>query len=251
MADTTNNGPQQGDVFFGAEAGDADDEDNDFSHGVEKKPAAVTPEMAVMNSKLEAMSAAMEKLQQANMMLMAGGPPPAQFTPPPAAPVEVELPDPVDDPKGYADALRKQIMSELSHAKDVETQAAVGQQKEQAKYGELWDEFQIKHADYSKDFKKVRYAANIVAENAQKRGLDMNKYMFTYRDQFMADVVKEMNSIFGMEDSGKQYVNEDNRTDGIFGGRPQQAPAAVKEDGPDDDPFKDIREFQIRHGFHR
>ena len=251
MTDTNTNitepqphGLLDGAVFFGAEA-DEDDADK----VLDDKTPIVNPDVAKMQGQVEELSKQLEQMRQQNMLLMSQPDPvvaPAQMP----VPKPEALPDLMENPEDYAKALERQITSKIEGRMLVTQAQAASEQKANAKYTDLWDDFKSTHKDYSADFKRVQYAANQVAGALKRQGLDVEKYMFTYRDKFMEDVTREMDSIFGQP--GEKLAGleaEATRTGGMFGGEEtigkHEAPLAP------DNAFADIREWQEKTGFHR
>lgn len=241
-------GVLDGAVFFGAEA----DEEDAKKEGSEGKTPEVSPDVAKMQGQVDELSKQLEQMRQANMTLMMKPEVKAPaFTMP--TPKPEPLPDLMEDPDGYAKALESQITARLE-ARMTATQAkATADTQAATQYNDLWDDFKASHKDYSDDFKKVQYAANQVAASLSKQGMDVEKYMFTYRTKFMDDVTHEMDSIFGSpEDKRKRAeaeAQEASRTDGMFGGMDtgNKSEAALAPDNA----FSDIRKWQEETGFHR
>jgi hypothetical protein len=236
-----------GAAFFGA-----DEPDEPAS-----PPEVDNSQVAELKGQLSMLTKQIEQMQQANMtLMMRPEQPQLPANLPQLAPKPDPLPDPLDDAEGYANALADRIAKQIEAKQTASQTQQQMQQSSQAKYNELWENFQITHKDYAKDFRKVKYAANIAAENIAKRGIDVEKYMFTYRDQFMKDVTGIMDEVFGQASGGTGNAGtpapDPVRTGGMFGGmdsggRPAQSAPAMQEDNA----FADIREWQIKSGFHR
>lgn len=82
------------------------------------------------------------------------------------------------------------------------------------KVAELWSDFDQAYPEYGGEGNKskVEFAAQEVVKRAVKRGLDANRYMFVARDRFMADLAKEMDTIFGEPEEIDDDVEETPRT---------------------------------------
>ncbi len=236
-----------GDVFFGAEADDADGE---TGPGMPAPQPEVNPEVAKLQGTVDALSKQLEQMQQDRMTLMMQ--PHAAPPVPLALPKPLEaLPDVITEPEAYADSVAKRIEDRLDARAVTATAVAAKQQESTARYNNLWEAFQVKHKEYAGDYRQVQYAANIAAQNITKRGLDVERYMFTYQDQFMQDVITEMESIFGKKGGKPEPLvePEPGRTGGMFGGEDsggKPEPAMVP-----DNAFAEIREWQEKTGFHR
>lgn len=179
------------------------------------------------------------------------------------------LPDPSLDPEGYAKALNEQITNTITaNQRAVNSQTQQDHDRDEKVKG-LWEEFNQKYEDQAEDPDRVEFAATKVAKRAQARGVDLERYMFISRDQFLADVAKEHRDIFGAPevDEGEPEPkpnrkarptndNDDeedtNRTGGMFGGidaggglngrgRQQDTPS---------DMIKDLQEIQRKSGFY-
>lgn len=168
----------------------------------------------------------------------------------------LELPDPVADPKAYAEALRKNIRAELDFERQQERAQFQEQNTMQQRTNGLWNDFSTKHSDYAKDPERVKIAATQVAEAARARGVDVNKYMFLTPDQFMNDVKAKMDSFgWGKQAEGGDDDDDDDeiRTAGISGGLESGGrPSSVsKQDQQAGSIYDGIKEWQAKTGFHR
>ncbi len=250
MTNTDTNTPQppvsgliDGSVFFGAEADELDE------NKTEEGATEVSPDVAKMQGQVDELSKQLESMRQTNLTLMMKPDAPKLFTAP-AAPEA--LPDLMEDPDAYAKALERQITARVE-ARMTATQAkADAERSATSQYNDLWDDFKGAHKEYAGDSRKVQFAANQVVANLAKQGMDVEKYMFTYRQKFMADVVLEMDSIFGKPGEKTPVPGEEldpSRTGGMFGG----ADSGNKVEAPmaPDNAFADIRKWQEETGFHR
>ena len=236
-----------GSIFFGAEADELEAKEDGDKEGT----PVVSPEVAKMQGQVDELSKQLDQMRQQNMILMSQ---PDTKVAPVTIPVPKPeaLPDLLENPEEYAKALERQITARVEGRMAATQAQAATEQKANAKYTDLWDDFKTTHKDYSEDFKRVQYAANQVANDLKKQGLDVEKYMFTYRDKFMQDVTREMDSIFGKPGEKAATLEaeaEATRTGGMFGG----ADNSVKPDAPlaPDNAFSDIRKWQDETGFHR
>ena len=249
MTDPVTNPPTHGlldgAVFFGGE--ESDDGGEGGPPAPEPQPDAAT---AKLQGTVDALSRQLEQMQQANMTLMMR-PEPAQL-PMSAVPASAPeaLPDVISEPEAYADSLAKRIEARMDARTNAATAQATAKQTSSARYNDLWEAFQVKHKAYAGDYRQVQYAANQAAQAIAKRGLDVERYMFTYQDQFMEDVITEMKSIFGPKGEVEPLVDpEPARTGGMFtdvasAGKPENSMAP-------DNAFAEIREWQEKTGFHR
>ncbi len=232
-----------GAVFFGAEADDGD-------KTPDPDAPVVSPDVAKMQGQVDELSKQLAALRETNMTLMMQ---PAKPTLPafPVVPKVEELPDVMEDPEGYAKALERQITARIEARMTAANVKATAENQATSQYNELWTDFKNTHKEYAEDSRRVQYAANQVAESLKRQGMDVEKYMFTYRAKFMEDVTREMDSIFGKP--GAQLLPEPDadasRTGGMFGGGDSvpKPDVAIEPDNA----FADIREWQEKTGFHR
>jgi hypothetical protein len=216
-----------------------------------------SPQVSELKGQLAQLTKQIEQMQQANMTLMMRPEAPVpmhQQAAPAPGPQVAPLPDPLDDAEGYANALADRISQQIAAKQEMASAQQRSQTDSAAKYNELWENFQITHKDYAKDFRQVKYAANIAAENIAKRGIDVERYMFTYRDQFMADVVEVMDDVFGKKDMrpAPPSTQDIDRSGGMFGGTPAAVPRTDNPaPGDEANAFDDIRKWQEKSGFHR
>lgn len=162
------------------------------------------------------------------------------------------LPDPVLQPTEYAREVNRRVQDSIRSQQEAarfqqsQTQAAASTEEQ------LWERFQEVYSDYAEDQKKVKYVAEQVIAAAQKRGLDINKYVTGAQDVFMADVVREYDSTFGKpgaDDDEDEDDTPDDRTGGMFGGIPSGGrPTAGAE--AEDDMFLTLRKKKMKEGWY-
>lgn len=187
------------------------------------------------------------------------------------------LPDPVVDPKGYAEGLEQRITARQNQQRDYENQQNRVQQTRKEKFDTLWSDFSDKYADIAADQKGLEFAAQQVANEARSRGVDLDRYMFGSRDRFMAAVAKEYEEVFGPSEEVDEEAEEaprprgrprkgskrvvarrqlgnddddDGRTGGIFGGQESGGARTGSKDKPQaGDMVSDLQELQRKSGF--
>jgi hypothetical protein len=210
--------------------------------------------LAAMQGQVATMQSQMETLHRTNMALM------AQPVNAPVAPKVQEfsmegLPDPALQPSEYAREVNRRVQESIrSQQAFTEHQRA---QTNSAKGTEeaLWERFQEVYADYaSAGEDKIRFVAEKVVAQAQKRGLDVNKYVTGAQDVFMADVAKEYDNIFGKpgaddDDDDDDDDSGDVRTAGMFGGVPSGG-RPTTGDADEDDMFTMLRKKKIKEGWY-
>lgn len=229
-----------------------------------------SPEVAALQEQVKNLSSQLERMQTDAMMLMQQPPGQQQQQQPQQQQQQSaepeDMPDPYDEPEAYAAAVEKRIRAKLDAERQQEQQQAQQQEQVQKQYSALWNDFQSTYPALAGDLSRVRFAANEVAQEAAARGVDLNRYMFHYKAKFMEDVAAKMKDVFGIEPGGKQQQQQQSfqnpqqqppadpnadqgRTDGVFGAMPGPRPQQ-KQAPENDDPFADIREFQLKNGFY-
>jgi hypothetical protein len=178
------------------------------------------------------------------------------------------LPDPLVDPKGYEKGLNDRLEAAISGQIAQITSAQQAQTAEKTagdgRVAALWEDFGEKYADLAAHPEIIEVAATKVVTRAQKKGLDVNRYMFGPGSSFLDDVAKEMKTRYGKlldvdegegdadAQGGEEGGDEDpsaGRTDGMFGGA---VPGAKPDDGGSKqkpgDMLDDLKAFQKMSG---
>lgn len=199
----------------------------------------------------------------------------------PQDPNKIELPDPALDPNGYDNAVarRNEIRSSNQQRQQEINQRRLADQTE--KVENLWDAFSDKYPDMSEDKEKVDFVATQVSKAAQRRGLDVERYMFgPMQDKYLADVAKKYVEVFGEPEGEDDFEDttsrrrassrtdtrsssrrrnreeDDNvgRTGGVFGGnesggRPSSRSRDDDEDARQNSMIDDLQALQRKTGF--
>jgi hypothetical protein len=199
-------------------------------------------------------------------------------------PNKVELPDPALDPQGYDKATgeRQRIRNENHDRQRRAEEAKDRLAKERA--DELVNAFSEKYPALANDEdheERLNFVSLAIVKAAQKRGVDVERYMFVTQDKFLDDVAKKYVKVFGEpEEDDDDFVEEPrarkrassssdrgnnsrrrrrsedddmvSRTSGIFGGtegggRPSRN-KGDDENGPD--MIDDIQALQRKTGFY-
>lgn len=211
--------------------------------------------METLQAQVAALQAQLDQ-RQTDMMAMLSTPTSAAAVPPKVEALNTDgLPDPTADPDGYAKEMMARTMKVIESQRNYDQWVAEQQSDAQTRNAALWQDFQSNYPDYAGDFDKVEIAATRVAKRAAARKIDVEKYMYGQSDRFMKDVVKEMETFFGKPAKADPDDTPDDdepeiRTAGMFGGNESGGKPAKGAEGPDADPFKDVRDFQMRTGFH-
>jgi hypothetical protein len=244
----------------------------DQDTGKQKEPPkeAKGPSIDDLMKQIADMNKRQEELERANMALSTAAPivSPTQVAEPK---LNLEnLPDPIVDRVGYGQELAKRTLAyqqDMAKYAQSQMQPAPG-----GNFQQLWEDFTTDFAPYAEDEEGIEFAVTKVKRQAERRGLDVNKYMFQNRDRFFQDVVKVYDERFGKP--GQEDGDEDNsrdtqrrqrgaqrrdmddangdvpdRTQGIFGGidasggnRAPRAPQAG-------DLIKDLQDIQRKTGY--
>lgn len=209
--------------------------------------------MEALQARLAELENQLRTQQETNLALMARAPvtPVPNLTPPT---VDVKnLPDPVQNPDGYAKELHERTAAALETRLN---QAAYVQQMQKVQSDRLeglWAEFVDVYEPYAQNRKLVEFAAREVVNRAAANGIDTEKYMFIYKDRFMKDVVSELVSL-GVkveEPDEDKDETEETRTDGVLGGLESGSRPNMPTPIDPNDMFADLRQFQLKHGLYK
>lgn len=232
--------------------------DTDGDEGTEK--GGGKDPQAELLAQIATLTQRVERAEATNMALMTQAPVQHTKQEPFQAPaLDVsKLPSPIEDPSGYAQALQAHTQSVVSaYLTNAQGQnSAESDQKNRLE--KLWGRFEDKYEDYAGNQERVEFATLQVANEARARGLDLNRYMFGASDQFLDDVAKKMDTIFGKpnakeeeEDEKTERNSPDGRTGGIFGGMESGGkPARGRQTDDGGDMIKEIHDIQIKSGFY-
>lgn len=181
---------------------------------------------------------------------------------PPTAPQAdySKAPNPIDDPAGYAKFVQKAVADQVEYEKQAYAWQTRQESSRANRASNLWATFTEQHPDYAENTERVEVAAMKVIERAKANGVDTDKYMYQNSGQFMADVTKEIDRLWGKPnaggsaDDGEGDTIEDIRTGGLQGGVQasnggvRTAPAAPQRYGA---LSQDVIEWQKQTGFYR
>lgn len=239
-------------ALFGEEATPEKDTDLNAKKEDEAPKGPTTEELL---ARLEAMDQRMQEFGRTQMAATQ----PIQ-TPTITAPAEPKLdmsnmPDPVYASADYNRVLSERVSKfaqdrlEWESNKRQSTASAAESQKNRA--DQLWTDFSTKYSDYAEDEEKVELAMQSVVKNAQKRGIDLERYMFTHQDQFMRDVVTKMDNLFGKPGSAKAEEDEEEAVRTVMPAHGSVFPSKVtKTEDAGGDFISEIHEMQRKSGFY-
>ena len=227
---------------------------------VTEKPAG--PTMEDLLKQVSSLNERLDRAERTNLALMAS---PIQqveqrqasATPKNIADIDMKgLPDPSEDPEGYAREVSARISKNVSEYTAASTTARANEDNTAARAKALWDRFASKYEDDAKDQTRVEFAASKVAADAKAKGLDLNRYMFgPGSDMFIDDVKKKMDEVFGArkgdedEEDGEDEADT-GRTASIFGGMESSGRIDKKQKDEQGDMIKDLHDIQRKTGFY-
>lgn len=173
------------------------------------------------------------------------------------------LPDPVQDPEGYAAALGQRLLAAADARTNYRAERAATVKNSQDERDQLFNDFAAnkEYATIAKDVDGVEFAATKVLKRMQARKQDVTAYMFGQSEKFFADVAKEYTEIFGEqdeEDDGevtqtygrrKEEPEEVTRTAGIPGGLGGGAKPAARAEKTSD-LYSEVRAIQQKGGWY-
>lgn len=217
----------------------------------------VEAQVAALTERLEGLSRQNEALMQANSHLMTQHMVNRQ-------PGLDALPDPVDvddsidplmDKDDFTRALDRRIMTLVENSQGAQDNLYASQTQINESAEQMWSDYSEWNPDWADVPEKVEYAVSRVTANAQKRGYNLEQYMFANTQQFFADIDAEMVAVFGEpagegegDDGGDDSLD---RTGGLFpGGAPEGMPRSrAPKEGQPGDMMKDIQDLQRESGF--
>lgn len=187
-------------------------------------------------------------------------------------PESIPLPDPAVDPDGFASAMERRTEIKLENSRRREAAERKRNEDIDEKIENLWTDFGRQFPDIAGNKKRVEFAATQVIANAQKRGIDVNRYMFATQGKFFKDVAKEYDEVFGDIDTGDEddydtqvsssrrrnsrnrNRSEDEpvgRTAGLFGGGPggRRTSKKAEEDETSGGLIDELQKIQKSSGF--
>jgi len=200
------------------------------------RPLPNTPPKTVDTSELLAKIDALEKrlgntqAEPQYPMLATGSPQQQQTRHATPADVKVDLKD-MPDPATDLEAYNRELAQRVNAAVQAQTQA-VGQQlsqqfEQRTATDRLWNGFREKHPEWAKFEPLVETVAKRVVSDADARGVDLQKYMFSNPDLFYQDLSKALDAGYGKllaeggdEDEDTDEGGDDNNRTMDLGGQP-------------------------------
>lgn len=206
----------------------------------ETQSAKTEPSVADLMARLNAQQEQIERFERSTAMATSYVQPQTQIAreQPKEPTLNLEdLPDPVTDAKAYAGAIAQrtiayqQAMGNYTKVKETANQPA--------KLGDpdaLWEDFTEQHPEYVEDDSRIKFATAEVVAKLAKRGVDVQKFMYTHSDQMFKHITDQYDKTFGSpleqeEDSaGEDTRFQEQRT---APRRPSRAQARDDDDGDD------------------
>lgn len=222
--------------------------------------------LASIQERLAAMEAENRTLRELAMRPSA----PAPVQAPVQAPTQVDfngLPDPVTDMPGYQRELQARVNAALQGATAAVEQRVTSARSEEDQASALWTSFASRYPEWAEHEDLVGTIAQKTVAEAQRKGLDTQKYVFQNSDLFFSDVEKQLKSKYGRlvtqeeEDEGEDerdderaadLIEDDGRSAGIFGGQETGGKPAVggkQAKMAEGDMVRDLHDLQRRSGF--
>jgi len=131
------------------------------------------------------------------------------------------LPDPINDPQGYANALLQRVDNSLKSRADADKEARERAQAEDNRYSGLWENFTEAYeeiAAHPEAQDRVKFISQKVVAQAKAKGLDPERYMFGNQSRFFKDVAAQYEKTFGKPEQETEDEGDTGRTAGVFGG---------------------------------
>lgn len=162
-----------------------------------------------------------------------------------------EFPDPTIYPVEYAKAVAEYTVALQRHDADQRAHENKQRATQSNQYDQLFEDFAEAYPEYAEDDSRMEFVALKVADDAKRRGLDVNRYMFSNPSRFFKDVTKKYETIFGKPgeetDTETETDQDDGRSTSIFGGL-ESSPRGKPATPPAGDMVKDLQDVQRRLG---
>lgn len=222
------------------------------------------PSVEDLMKQIEEMNRRVDAAERANMALTTAAPSVTTTQQEPKLNMD-GLPDPLDKPKEYGEALAKRVADF-----NAETQRFYREQERQRQaaapdFDGLWREFSTTNEAYLEDQEGLEFIVNKVKKDAERKGLDLNRYMFQNSDRFFRDITTAYDKRFGKPGEDEENLEdtrttrrkaaepegeeEANRTGGIFGGIDGSSGGRKPASAPAGDLIKDLQDIQRKSGY--
>jgi hypothetical protein len=167
-----------------------------------------------------------------------------------------KAPDPIQEPGKYGRFLAEANQAIIDYEKQAWQYQSSQQNLNTARTQNLWAKFEANYKEYTENTDRVEIAASRVLQRLQGAGMDTDAYMYGQSDQFMKDVVAEIDTLWGKGGSGGEddaEDDDDNRTV-VLGGAGGNAKGPSQQQ---EQPQKygslsnDVLAWQEKTGFYR
>jgi len=223
-----------------------------------KKPNSNTPDynaqFAELSANLKRLEEANQNLQRTNMALM-GQPVAIQ---PQFGSTEVNydnLPDPVTNPKEYAQTLVQRANTAMEAQRQRENWELQQRRETESRVNNIWEQFGAAHPGLADKAELIESAATKAVAQAKAAGMDPNKYMFANTTGFFNDTVKIL-ADWGIKETAAEDDDTNTpaqRTSGIPGGL-ESGGALTKGKDPDEvripTLMDEVKEWKLKTGFY-
>lgn len=226
-----------------------------------EKAKPTEPSMADVLARMERLETENQSLRTTQTALMTRQPAPAApvAAEPPKTITFENMPDPTKDAKAYAEEVARRIEARDALARKADSDRNAATQTANQRAEGLWAQFKTDYPELADEPDRVKFIAGQVAQEAHAKGVDLNTYMYTTRDQFMEDVAAKYITVFGDpeegEDGNEDAAPAEGRTAGIPGGLESGGARSAGPKGGEDprkpktDMITDIKTMQKASGY--
>lgn len=229
----------------------SDDATEDLSSGGESEAGSsqddVKTELATVKAELATQREANSQLNNQLLQFMSS----QQSTVVPQSTIaepapEIEYPDPIEDPKGYAKTVQQEA-TRAAKAEVATVKAEVLHKTDTDKrYNDLWRDFGDAEPELVKKHAKlVEFIVTEKVRNAAANKIDVNMLLFADSKKFIAEVARDVKSMLGTNEDELSEDMEDTKGLPSAGGISRKTKSGKKEKGPKSmmDSFAEIRKL--------
>lgn len=157
---------------------------------------------------------------------------------------EMDVPNPVDDPDGFAKAV--QHNADMRVKREIANVEA--RQRETESSSKIWNQFEEKYPELAKHEDIVEAVSGKIAKDMTAAGVDFRNYVATDPERFFDKVAERMNSLI----AGLSGPGSADRTSGLVGSNGGKKPK--KRGNPDDSDgdslIDDLKSMQVKSGLY-
>ena len=157
---------------------------------------------------------------------------------------EMEVPNPVDDPDGFAKAV--QHNADMRVKREIANVEA--RQRETENSSKIWSQFEAKYPELAKHEDIVEAVSGKIAKDMAAAGVDFRNYVATDPERFFDKVAERMNSLI----AGFSGPGSADRTSGLVGSNGGKKPKKKEksDDSDGDSLIDDLKSMQIKSGLY-